>query len=199
MATAHLAKDVPKSLKPPANAHQLRVGLIRTAWNEGLVLSLHDRCKAVLTAVMEETSKASASAPSDGNTHHNIREEIVAGSFELPYAAQKMAASGSVDVVLCFGVLVKGDTMHFEYISQAVSNGLMEVQLRTGVPVIYGVLNCLTVEQAQQRCGPQSPLPTSLALTALNMAALKVSSSSRCSTCCSTCSNKSAPLRKANL
>jgi len=49
-----------------------------------------------------------------------------------------MAQSGAVDAVICFGVLVKGQTEHFKYISQSVSQGLMNVQLQTGVPVIYG-------------------------------------------------------------
>jgi 6,7-dimethyl-8-ribityllumazine synthase len=52
----------------------------------------------------------------------------------------------------------------------------MDAQLSTGVPVIYGVLNCLTLEQAEARCGKASPLPTSLALTAINMAALRTNS-----------------------
>lgn len=52
----------------------------------------------------------------------------------------------------------------------------MDVQLKTGVPVIYGVLNCLTLEQAEARCSTSSPLPTSLALTAINMAALRTNS-----------------------
>jgi 6,7-dimethyl-8-ribityllumazine synthase len=64
--------------------------------------------------------------------------------------------------------------MHFEYISSAVSTGLMQVQLTSNLPVLYGVLNCLTIEQAQARCGPNSPLPLSLATTALRMASLNV-------------------------
>lgn len=62
-------------------------------------------------------------------------------------------SKGPFAAVIAIGTLIKGSTAHFEYISDAVTNGLMRVQLDTGVPVIYGVLNCLTEEQALQRAG----------------------------------------------
>jgi 6,7-dimethyl-8-ribityllumazine synthase len=57
------------------------------------------------------------------------------------------------DVAIAIGVLIKGETMHFEYIAEAVSNGLMRVSLDTGLPVIFGVLTVLTQEQAMERAG----------------------------------------------
>lgn len=69
--------------------------------------------------------------------------------------------------------------MHFEYISSAVATGLMQVQLNSNLPVLYGVLNCVTLEQAQARCGKDSPLPLSLATTALRMAALHLESAKK--------------------
>lgn len=60
---------------------------------------------------------------------------------------------GPFAAAIAIGVLIKGSTSHYEYISDAVTHGLMRVQLDTGVPVIYGVLNCLTEEQALQRAG----------------------------------------------
>lgn len=60
---------------------------------------------------------------------------------------------GPFDAVIAIGVLIKGATMHFEYISESVSQGLMRVQLDTGVPVIFGVLTALTDEQALERAG----------------------------------------------
>jgi len=60
---------------------------------------------------------------------------------------------GPFDAVIAIGVLIKGDTMHFEYISESVSHGLMRVQLDTGVPVIFGVLTALTDQQALERAG----------------------------------------------
>ncbi|KAM0752460.1 Lumazine synthase [Meredithblackwellia eburnea MCA 4105] len=62
-------------------------------------------------------------------------------------------SKGAFNAAIAIGTLIKGSTMHFEYISEAVTSGIMRVQLDTGVPVIYGVLNCLTEEQALQRAG----------------------------------------------
>jgi 6,7-dimethyl-8-ribityllumazine synthase len=82
---------------------------------------------------------------------------VVPGSYEVPWAAQQLiqTAQNSLDAVLCFGVLIKGETMHFEYISSSVSSAIMNLQMSTGVPILYGILNCLTLEQAAARCGPE--------------------------------------------
>lgn len=63
------------------------------------------------------------------------------------------ALTGPFSAAIAIGTLIKGSTSHYEYISDAVTHGIMRVQLDTGVPVIYGVLNCLTEEQALQRAG----------------------------------------------
>ena len=78
----------------------------------------------------------------------------VPGAFELPIAAQRLAESGRFDAVICLGCLIKGDTMHFEYIAEAASRGIAEVGLATGVPVTFGVLTTLTDEQAEVRARP---------------------------------------------
>lgn len=79
--------------------------------------------------------------------------EHVAGSYELPKAAQSLLESGLFDGVICIGCLIKGETMHFEYISEAVSQGIMRLNLDYKMPVIYGVLSVLTEEQAKARSG----------------------------------------------
>lgn len=61
--------------------------------------------------------------------------------------------TGPFSAAIAIGTLIKGSTSHYEYISEAVTHGLMRVQLNTGIPVIYGVLNCFTEEQALQRAG----------------------------------------------
>ena len=58
-----------------------------------------------------------------------------------------------MNAVIAIGCLIKGETMHFEYIAEATSHGLMDVQLKTGTPVVFGVLTCLTDEQALARAG----------------------------------------------
>ena len=76
--------------------------------------------------------------------------------------ATKSSASAPTrpyDVLIAIGVLIKGSTMHFEYISDAVSHGLMKVQTETGTPVVFGVLTCLTDEQALQRAGISTENP----------------------------------------
>ena len=78
----------------------------------------------------------------------------VPGAFELPLAARRMAESGDVDAVICLGCLIKGDTMHFEYIAAAASQGMMDATLATGIPITFGLLTTLTEEQAQQRAAP---------------------------------------------
>ena len=84
-------------------------------------------------------------------TEENIFIKEVPGAYELPYAAKLLAMSGTVDAIICCGVLVKGDTMHFEYISSAVASGIMNVNLATMTPVVYGVLNCIDEDQVRRR------------------------------------------------
>lgn len=82
----------------------------------------------------------------------------VPGAFEIPLAARRLARSGQYDAVVCLGCVIKGETMHFEYISSAVSHGIMAVSADTGVPVTFGVLTTLTEDQAIARAadGPDN-------------------------------------------
>jgi 6,7-dimethyl-8-ribityllumazine synthase len=75
----------------------------------------------------------------------------VPGAFEIPVAARRAAEGGAVDAVICLGCLIKGETMHFEYIASAASQGIMDVSTSTGVPVAFGVLTAMTDEQAEAR------------------------------------------------
>ncbi len=75
----------------------------------------------------------------------------VPGTFELPVAARRLAASH--DAVVALGVVVRGGTPHFEYVCQAATVGLTQVSVETGVPVGFGVLTCDTIEQAIDRSG----------------------------------------------
>ena len=77
----------------------------------------------------------------------------VPGAFEIPLAADTMAGSRRYAAVLCLGAVIRGDTTHDQHINRAVSMGIMEANMRHGVPVLFGVLTCDTVEQAIQRAG----------------------------------------------
>jgi len=75
----------------------------------------------------------------------------VPGAFEIPVAARRLAETGRFDAIICLGCVIKGDTMHFEYIASSVSQGIMDVGTATGIPVAFGVLTTLTDEQAAAR------------------------------------------------
>jgi len=102
-----------------------------------------------------------------------IRVVRVPGAFEIPLAAQRLAESGEFDAIICLGCLIKGDTMHFEYIADAASHGIAQAALATGVPMAFGVLTTMTEEQAVERSteGPGNK-GREAALAATDMAAL---------------------------
>ena len=89
---------------------------------------------------------AEASVPDE-----NVTVIHVPGAFEIPITAQRLGESGEYDAVVCLGCLIKGETMHFEYIAEAASHGIMQAAAATGVPMAFGVLTTLTEEQAAER------------------------------------------------
>ena len=93
----------------------------------------------------------------------------VPGSFELPVAAKRAAESDKYDAIVALGCVMRGDTPHFEYISSAVSLGLQQVALETGIPVGFGVLTVDTVEQAMERSGEAGNKGGEAAMAALGM------------------------------
>ncbi len=88
-----------------------------------------------------------------GGDDDDIEVAWVPGAFELPIAAQKLAATGRLDVVMCLGAIVRSDTPHFDYVAGESAKGIARVGLDTGVPVIFGVITADTVDQAVQRAG----------------------------------------------
>ena len=77
----------------------------------------------------------------------------VPGAWEIPLVAQRMATGGRYAAVICLGTVIRGETTHDEHINRAVSIGLGDLGLHTGVPVLFGVLTCNTLEQAIHRSG----------------------------------------------
>jgi 6,7-dimethyl-8-ribityllumazine synthase len=77
----------------------------------------------------------------------------VPGAWEIPQAAEVLAAAGNVDALVAVGVVIRGETPHFDYICSACSQGLARVSERHRLPVGFGVLTCDTSEQAQERAG----------------------------------------------
>ena len=94
----------------------------------------------------------------DALRRHNVKDENVdlawvPGAFEIPLVASKMAQSGKYDAVICLGAVIRGSTDHYEYVSNEVTKGIAAVSLKTGVPVMFGVLTCDNLEQAIERAG----------------------------------------------
>ena len=88
-----------------------------------------------------------------GATKDNIIKKYVPGSFELTLGAQWMAEQKEIDAVICLGCVIQGDTKHFDFICQAVANGITDVNLKYNKPVIFGVLTPNSQEQALERAG----------------------------------------------
>jgi 6,7-dimethyl-8-ribityllumazine synthase len=114
----------------------LRIGLAYAAWHEQVMVGLLAGARRAL----DESGVA------------EVVEVAVPGSFELPVAAARLAASG-LDAVVTLGVVVRGGTPHFDYVCSATSHALAELSTRTGVPVGFGLLTCDTVDQALDRAG----------------------------------------------
>lgn len=94
----------------------------------------------------------------DGLERHGAKSDDITviwvpGSFEIPAVTKKAAQSGKHDAIICLGALLRGETPHFDYISATVTKEIGAIGLDAGVPVIYGVLTCNTVEQAIDRAG----------------------------------------------
>jgi len=91
-----------------------------------------------------------------GAAENDIEVIKVPGSFEIPYAALKVAQKKKYDAIICLGAVIRGDTPHFEYISAEVTKGIAKVSLDTGVPIIFGVLTTENIEQAIERAGTKA-------------------------------------------
>jgi 6,7-dimethyl-8-ribityllumazine synthase len=114
----------------------------------------------------------------DNLRRHDVKETDVdvawvPGAFEIPPVAQRLAASGRYDAVVCLGAVIRGGTPHFEYVAAEVAKGIAKVSLDSGVPVVFGVLTTDTVEQAIERAGTKAGNKGwAAATTALEMANL---------------------------
>ena len=86
----------------------------------------------------------------------DVELAYVPGAFEIPIVAQKMAASGKYDAVICLGAVIKGSTSHYDYVCAEVSKGVATVGLNTGVPTLFGVLTTDNIEQAIERAGTKA-------------------------------------------
>lgn len=109
---------------------------------------------------------------------HDVKDEDITlawvpGAFEIPVVAQKLAASGNYDAVICLGAVIKGSTTHYDYVCAEVSKGVAQVGMNTGVPTIFGVVTTDNIEQAIERAGTKAGNKgADAAITAIEMANL---------------------------
>lgn len=117
----------------------MRFGLVVSEWNNNIT--------DVLLEGAVQTLKA------NGVSDSNITVSRVPGSFELIFGAAQMAKYGYVDAVIAIGCVIRGDTPHFDYICEATSQGLAQLNATGSKPVIFGLITVNTLEQAQERAG----------------------------------------------
>jgi 6,7-dimethyl-8-ribityllumazine synthase len=132
----------PKNIRPAATAAGLRFALVVSRFNSFIT----DR---LLAGALDALEAAGAAA-------ENVEVVRVPGSFEIPLTAKKLAAGGRADAVIAIGCVLRGETAHFDYVAGEVARGVQLAQLDTGVPVIFCVLTCDTLEQAIDRAGLKS-------------------------------------------
>ncbi|MGH7199514.1 MAG: 6,7-dimethyl-8-ribityllumazine synthase, partial [Planctomycetaceae bacterium] len=118
---------------------------------EGALLAGDERFAIVVARWNELVTRRLLDGALDTFRRHGAREEQltvawVPGSFEIPLVADRLARSGRYAAVVCLGAVIQGETAHDRYINQAVAAGLMQTGRETGVPVLFGVLTCQTLE-----------------------------------------------------
>ncbi len=145
---------------------------------EGKVLAKGKRFGIVVARFNEFISERLLEGALDGLLRHGADEKDITvarvpGSFEIPYAANRMAKSKKFDAVICLGAIIRGTTPHFEYVASEVAKGVASTSLQTGVPTIFGVITADSIEQAIERAGTkEGNRGRDAALTAIEMADL---------------------------
>lgn len=140
--------------------NDVSIGIIVSEWNKEVT----ERLLNGALKTLEE----------HGIQEDQIQVETVPGSFELPLAAQMMVEYAEVDTVICLGAIIQGETRHFEFISQAVSQGINRISLDYTTPVVFGVLTPDNQEQALERAGGKhGNKGVEAAYTALKMLSLE--------------------------
>ncbi|MFQ5706066.1 MAG: 6,7-dimethyl-8-ribityllumazine synthase [bacterium] len=91
-----------------------------------------------------------------GATEEGIEVVWVPGSFEIPMAANQMVQTGRFDALICLGVLIRGETPHFDYIASEATKGIAQVAVASGIPISYGIITAESIEQAIERAGTKA-------------------------------------------
>mgnify|MGYP000852474359 FL=1 len=163
MATANKnLSNYDKSKLP--NAKDFRFGIVVSEWNDKITKGLFDGAEAALLDC--------------GALPENIIRWDVPGSFELIYGAKKMIETQNVDCVITIGCVIKGETMHFEFVCEGVTQGVKDLNVKGDVPVIFCLLTDNTEQQSIDRSGGiHGNKGTEAAIAAIKMADLRKKSS----------------------
>jgi 6,7-dimethyl-8-ribityllumazine synthase len=146
------------------NAAHLKIGIVKAQWNSQVTDLLQQGAIQALQQCMVP--------------QQHITQITVPGSYELTAGAQWLFQNHALDAVIALGCVIQGETPHFDFICHAVANGLNQVTLKFGKPVIFGVLTTLNLQQALDRCGgSHGHKGSEAALTAITMALLQSNAS----------------------
>lgn len=150
---------MPRIYEGSFNAEGLKFGLVVSRFN-------HFIADKLLAGAMDAIYR-------HGGKEDDISIFRVPGSFEIPATASRLVESGRFDAIICIGVVIRGDTPHFEYIAAEVSKGIANISINVGIPVIFGVVIADNLEQAIERSGTkQGNKGFDAAMTAIEMANL---------------------------
>lgn len=116
-----------------------KFGIVVSEWNEQITEAMYEGAVSTIVGM--------------GGSKENIQRMSVPGSFELTLGAQAFAQKEDIDAVICIGCVIQGETKHFDFICDAVANGITNVGLKFHKPVVFGVLTPNTMQQALDRAG----------------------------------------------
>lgn len=145
---------------------------------KGILISKGKKYAIVVSRFNEFISSKLLGGALDALSRHGVKEDEikvywVPGSFEIPYAAGRVAAKKGVDAIICLGAVIRGATPHFDYINSEVAKGIAQISMGSGIPAIFGVITADSLEQAIERAGTKSGNKGwDAALTAIEMANL---------------------------
>jgi len=124
-------------LEADLNGQDLRIGIVQARFNE-------EHCVALSKACIEELIAL-------GVAQQDIKLVTVPGALEIPFALQKLVETGEFDGLVALGAVIRGETYHFELVSNESASGITRISIESGLPIANGVLTCETDEQAQVR------------------------------------------------